>query len=103
MPGSAAPQAGSVSRALAVAAFAAALAFVFASQTPDAGFRAGHRGWVSAHTLAIAEKASARNGFVGYAVSLATASTRDLYYFDRYPVLFSAALRELERAFADDK
>jgi len=73
-------------------ALAAALAFVFAAQVPDPGFERGHRGWVSAHTLSIAQKASAANGFVGYAAELATAESRELHYFDRYPVFFSAGL-----------
>jgi hypothetical protein len=77
---------------LVIAALVAALAFVFADQAPDAGFRAGHRGWVSSHTLAIAQNATPATGFVGYAASLRTRDGRELYYFDRYPVFFSIAL-----------
>jgi hypothetical protein len=83
---------------IAIAALAGALAFVFADQVRDPGFAPGHRGWVSSHTLAIAQKAKAANGFVGYAVSLATPERRDLYYFDRYPVPFSVALHALLRS-----
>lgn len=85
-------------RAIAIAALAAALAFVFYDQVSDPGFRRGHRGWVSAHTLAIAQKASPENGFVGYTISLATPAGRELYYFDRYPVFFSAALHSVQAA-----
>lgn len=81
-----------LSRVVAVLALAAALLFVFAGQVRDPGFHRGHRGWVSAHTLAIAQKASASNGFVGYAIELATPTSRALHYFDRYPVFFSAGL-----------
>ena len=42
------------SRMVAITALALSLAFVFADQARDDGFRRGHRGWVSAHTLAIA-------------------------------------------------
>ncbi|MFN2376246.1 MAG: hypothetical protein ABR538_06895 [Candidatus Binatia bacterium] len=88
---------------IAGAALAVALAFVFAGQARDDGFRAGHRGWVSAHTLAIAAKATPENGHVGYAVSLATPASRDLYYFDRYPVFFAAGLGAAQRLLAPDK
>jgi len=92
----------SLSRGVAVAAFSAALAWVLAAQPHDDGFRRGHRGWVSAHTLAIAEKATPSNGFVGYSVALSTPASRDLYYFDRYPVFFSAALHAVQDLMADD-
>lgn len=88
---------------LAGAALAVALAFVFTGQARDDGFRVGHRGWVSAHTLAIAAKATPENGLVGYAVSLSTPDSRDLYYFDRYPVFFAAGLGAAQRLLAPDK
>jgi hypothetical protein len=85
---------------LAAAALAAALAFVFADQPRDDGFRRGHRGWVSAHTLAIVERSVPANGLVGYTLSLRTERGRDLYYFDRYPVFFAAGLEVIEDLFA---
>lgn len=87
---------------IALVALAAALAWVVAHQPGDDGFRPGHRGWVSSHTLAIARKATPANGFVGYAISLATPGRRDLYYFDRYPVFFSAGLHAAQEALASD-
>ncbi len=87
-------------RWLAATALAAALAFVFIDQPRDDGFRRGHRGWVSAHTLAIVEKSVPENGFVGYTVALATERSRDLYYFNRYPFFFAAAVEAIENLFA---
>lgn len=87
---------------IALLALAAALAWIAARQPTDDGFRSGHRGWVSSHTLAIAKKATPANGFVGYAVALATPRSRDLYYFDRYPVFFSAGLHVAQGLFARD-
>jgi hypothetical protein len=81
---------------LAVAALAAAMVFVFADQPRDDGFRRGHRGWVSAHTLAIVERSGPENGFVGYTLSLLTERSRDLYYFDRYPTFFAAGLEAVQ-------
>ncbi len=88
---------------IAVLSLVAALAWVIAHQPRDDGFRPGHRGWVTSHTLAVAKKATAANGFVGYAISLATPERRDLYYFDRYPVFFSAGLHATQELFADDR
>jgi hypothetical protein len=85
---------------VAVAALAAALVFVFADQPRDDGFRRGHRGWVSAHTLAIVERSGPENGFVGYTASLLTERSRDLYYFNRYPVFFAAGLEVVQDVFA---
>jgi hypothetical protein len=90
------------SRRLAAAALAAALLFVFADQPRDDGFRRGHRGWVSAHTLAIVERSVPANGLVGYTLSLRTEHGRDLYYFDRYPVFFAAGLEVIEDLFASN-
>ncbi|MFN2424843.1 MAG: hypothetical protein ABR587_00200 [Candidatus Binatia bacterium] len=86
-----------------VAALAAALAWVLVSQPHDDGFRRGHRGWVTAHTLAIAQRASASHGFVGYTLALSTPARRDLYYFDRYPVFFAAGLHAAAQLVAPDK
>lgn len=81
-----------LSRCLAVGALVASIAWIFIDQVPDPGFRRGHRGWVSAHTLAVIEKADAEHGFVGNALSVLTPAGRELFYFDRYPVFFSAAM-----------
>lgn len=83
---------GKTSSRIAIAALVSALAFVMWNQAADSGFRRGHRGWVSAHTLAVAEKATLDNGLVGYAAVLSIPEARHLYYFDRYPVFFSAGL-----------
>jgi len=86
------PQRPASIRWSALAALAASLALVFVFQPADLGFRQGHRGWVSAHTLAIIERATAENRFVGYTMSYAMDDGRELFYFDRYPVFFSAAM-----------
>src|SRR5688500_18421959 len=87
-------------RRLAAAALAAALAFVFADQPRDDGFRRGHRGWVRAHTLAIVERSVPANGLVGYTLSLRAGRGRDLYYFQRYPVFFVAVFEVFVDFFA---
>lgn len=88
---------------IAALALTAALAFVFVDQVRDSGFARGHRGWVSAHTLAIAVNATPANGLVGYALSLVTEGGREPYYFDRYPVFFTAALHAALRVAGPDK
>jgi len=88
---------------IAAAALAATLAFVFVDQVRDSGFTGGHRGWVSAHTLAIAQNATPQSGYVGYALSLVTEAGREPYYFDRYPVFFTAALHVALDAAGPDK
>jgi len=93
----------STARRLVVAVLACALAWVLVAQPRNDGFRRGHRGWVTAHTLAIAQRASADNGFLGYTLSLSTPARRDLYYFDRYPVFFAAGLRAAQQLVASDK
>lgn len=55
---------------------------------------------MSAHTLAIVERSGPENGFVGYTLSLLTDRSRDLYYFDRYPVFFAAGLEAVQDLFA---
>jgi hypothetical protein len=88
---------------VAGAALAAALAFVFVAQSRDDGFRSGHRGWVSSHTLAIAEKATPANAFVGHAMQLVAGGMRDFAYFDRYPFFFSLLLHEVGSLARPDK
>jgi hypothetical protein len=78
----------------AIVLFLFSLVFVFVEQVPDAGFRKGHRGWVASHALAIIEKASPANGFVGYAIGFVDQKgIPSYYYFDRYPFFFSATMR----------
>jgi len=55
-----------------------------------------HHGWVSAHTMAIISRATAENGFVGYALASKDAQNKLQYeYFDRYPVFFSALFHQV--------
>lgn len=63
---------------------------VFLLQSKSTNFRPGHRGWVAAHCLAIADKATPENNFLGHTCSFESNNKRDFYYFDRYPVLFTA-------------
>ncbi len=82
-----------VQRIAALLALVLAILFVVVDQTPDAGFRRGHRGWVSAHALAIIQKADPSNGFLGYTLEFVdTAGDHSYYYFDRYPRFFSATM-----------
>src|SRR5262245_55708504 len=75
-------------------ALALAFVFILADQVVDQGFQKGHRGWCSANVLAIIENATAENGFVGYTLDFLEADGRHFYYyFDRYPVFFSAGMR----------
>ena len=70
------------------------IASVFIFQSKFTNFRRGHHGWVSSHVLAIADKASAKNHFVGY--TCATDKWQNsYYYFDRYPIFFAALSRIL--------
>ena len=62
---------------------------VFVLQSNSTNFRRGHRGWVTSHGLAIADKASASNNFVGYTCH-SHKHPHLYFYFDRYPVFFSA-------------
>jgi hypothetical protein len=74
----------------------AACIFIMATQTPDTGFRRGHRGWVSSHILAIFAHANPENRFVGYSVAFDRGPRGKEYsYFDRYPVFFSATMHGL--------
>ena len=55
-----------------------------------------HHGWVTAQTLAIISKATAENGFVGYALAVKDDQNKpDYLYFDRYPVFFSALFNKV--------
>jgi hypothetical protein len=79
--------------AVAFAALACSLIFVFADQARDLGFQKGHRGWCSANVMGIIEHATPRNGFVGHTLQYVKEDGRKRYvYFDRYPVFFSAAM-----------
>lgn len=66
---------------------------VFVGQNASVGFEYGHHGWVSAHTLAIINRADWDHHFVGYTLqSKNEAGQTNYHYFDRYPVFFSAAM-----------
>lgn len=81
---------------LALLVFMAVAAFVLLDQPSDPGFRPGHRGWVTAHTLAIFEKAEWAHGFVGYTYgTIGEDGDREHFYFDRYPFFFSAGMHGL--------
>ena len=63
----------------------------FAAQNRTVGFEPGHHGWVSSHGLAIISKANSANQFVGYTMAFRDYENKEqYYYFDRYPVFFSA-------------
>lgn len=82
--------------ALAILVLLVAIAGVFATQRRNAGFSAGHHGWVSAHGLAIAAKAVPGSGFLGYSVRVEQPKgVLHLRYFDRYPVFFSALTHQI--------
>jgi len=79
--------------AVALAALAFSLLFIFIDQAHDTGLQKGHRGWCSANVLAIIEHAKLENGFVGHTLTRERADGERVYsYFDRYPVFFSAAM-----------
>jgi hypothetical protein len=78
---------------LALAALVVALVFVLVDQAHDTGLQKGHRGWCSANVLAIIERATPQNWFVGYTLENERSDgTRKYVYFDRYPVFFSAGM-----------
>jgi len=67
--------------------------FILMFQNTSVGFEPGHHGWVSSHTLAIFDKATPSNCFVGYTHTLKNSEgTIDYEYFDRYPVFYSTAM-----------
>jgi len=81
---------------VALGALLLTLSFVFVDQAYDPGFEAGHRGWCSANVMGVIERATAKNGFVGYTLEYARADgSHDFTYFDRYPVFFSAGMHAL--------
>lgn len=83
-----------VQSSIAVVVLILVIGYVIYDQAYDVGFRKGHRGWVSSHTLAVIQKASPANGFLGYAIGIEEADgSRSYSYFDRYPIFFSAAVR----------
>lgn len=64
---------------------------VFVTQNKKVGFEKAHHGWVTSHTLAIISKANADNYFVGYTLKFKDEQNKiEYFYFDRYPVFFSA-------------
>lgn len=63
---------------------------VFILQADSTNFRIGHRGWVAAHVLAIADKATPKNHFIGNTCNFETNGVKEYSYFDRYPLFFSA-------------
>ena len=80
---------------LAISAFLIFATFVLASQNRIVGWEPGydrfqpdHHGWVSSHTLGIISRATPENAFVGFAEN----AEWEEYYFDRYPVFFSASM-----------
>lgn len=86
--------------AIACAALAFALLFIFFDQAHDTGLQRGHRGWCSANVLAIIDRATPENGFVGYTLVYQREGGRLHHvYFDRYPVFFSAAMHVVLNTF----
>lgn len=67
-----------------------AIVLVFILQADSTNFGTGHRGWVAAHALAIADKATFTNHFVGNTCNFEAEDKQDYIYFDRYPPFFSA-------------
>lgn len=85
---------------IALAALALTLVFVFIDQAHDTGFQAHHRGWCSANVMAVIERATPRNGFVGYSLDFVhRGGKHDYMYFDRYPVFFSVGMHVLLNTF----
>ena len=69
---------------------------IFLLQSNNIGFENGHHGWVSSNTLAIIDKATYENGFVGYSRGIVDQDGQKEYvYFDRYPFFFSASIKLL--------
>lgn len=97
MSSDAGPRSGpSLGSGLAILVFLAAAAFVLLDQPSDPGFRLGHRGWVTAHALAIFEKSDWAHGFVGYTYgTVGEDGEPEYFYFDRYPFFFSAGMHGL--------
>ena len=55
-----------------------------------------HHGWVTANTIAIINRATPENFFVGYALASRDDQNKIHYeYFDRYPVFFSAIFNRI--------
>ena len=84
------------SRLLSCTVLAVVAAATLLTQCRLVGFQPGHHGWVTAHGLAIISNATADSGWLGYTARLRSASGEaSYYYFDRYPVVFSAAMHSL--------
>lgn len=76
---------------------------VFVFQSNNYGFEQGHLGWVSSHVLAQSEKATVENGYLGYALQeMDEAGNIDKFYFDRYPIFFSAISRSFRHFFSNE-
>ena len=76
---------------------------VLATEPLQFGFyKKGHLGWVPSHVAAQVIKATPENGFVGFALKFEDNNVNDYYYFDRYPIFFSALTRTLLRPFEND-
>lgn len=65
-------------------------------------YKKGHLGWVPSHVAAQVIKATPENGFVGYALGFESNGIKDYYYFDRYPIFFSALTRTVLLPFESD-
>lgn len=77
---------------------------VFVFQADSYNFRSGHRGWVAAHSLAISDKATKQNKYLGHTCTFENSGKLDFYYFDRYPIFFSAVSKivlSTQRSLAD--
>ena len=85
-------------RLLVPAYFCLLAVIVFGTQFAGTGFggRDPHYGYASSHPLAIASRATAENGFVGYSRTFLEADGTLFYnYHDRNPVFFSVLLGAL--------
>ena len=66
--------------------------FTLFIQNKNVGFGINIHGWVSSHVLAIINRANYENNFVGYTTQFKNSNNEvEYWYFDRYPVFFSAS------------
>ncbi len=73
-----------------------------ALQSYNVSFWGMRHGWTSSHSLAIIERSTPQNGFVGYAQAFRMEDGSITYdYFDRYPPFFSAAMNAALSPFDD--
>jgi hypothetical protein len=88
---------------LTAACFVLAVILLFAFQHPNILFSQGHQGWVSAHGLAIIKHATWDNFLLGFTCLFKDQNNNmGFYYFDRYPVFFSAIMNGLISFFKQD-